>query len=82
MPSSHLVPWGLTRMRPYPDVVSVPPGRAVVDPESQTGVWLDPDGPTVPSVRHRRSRTWAETKPKTSLDGTKDEGHDQDGDTD
>jgi hypothetical protein len=36
----------------------------------------------VGSARHKRSETSKETKPKTSLDGTTDEGSDQEGDTD
>lgn len=76
-------PWGLTRMRPFPVSAVVTALTVVLDPESQTGSWSGSNGQTVPSLdRHKRSETSAETATRTSLDGTSDEGSDQQGDTD
>lgn len=76
-------PWGLTRMRLFPESAVVTGSTVVLDAESQTGRWVGPDGAGVPSLdRHKRSETSKETKPRTSLDGTTDEGSDQEGDTD
>ncbi|MFI0822511.1 putative ATP-grasp-modified RiPP [Streptomyces sp. NPDC021098] len=77
------VPWGLTRMRPYPEAVVLPAARVVLDPGTQTGRWIDSDGLGVPFTgKHKRSETSKETQTKTSLDGNPDEGSDQEGDTD
>ncbi|WP_055548904.1 putative ATP-grasp-modified RiPP [Streptomyces kanamyceticus] len=70
-------------MRPYPDTVVLPAADVVLDPETQTGRWVGPDGLDVPVLdRHKRSETNKETTTKTSLDGETDEGSDQEGDTD
>ncbi|WP_240969654.1 putative ATP-grasp-modified RiPP [Actinacidiphila epipremni] len=70
-------------MRPFPVSAVVAAATVVLDAESQTGRWVGPDGSVaVGSARHKRSETSKETKPKTSLDGTTDEGSDQEGDTD
>ncbi|WP_327236266.1 putative ATP-grasp-modified RiPP [Streptomyces sp. NBC_01317] len=78
-------PWGLTRMRPFPAGPRDAPATVVLDPVTQTGVWCDDDGSMVPVTlmsKHKRSETSSETKPRTSLDGTPDEGSDQSGDSD
>ncbi|MFD9483668.1 putative ATP-grasp-modified RiPP [Streptomyces sp. NPDC059991] len=70
-------------MRPFPDVVTLPAAEVVLDPERQTGRWLIPDGSEAPVMdRHMRSETSKETSTKTSLDGTPDQGTDQEGDSD
>ncbi|MFD9483655.1 putative ATP-grasp-modified RiPP [Streptomyces sp. NPDC059991] len=70
-------------MRPFPDVVMLPAAEVVLDPERQTGRWLSPDGIEAPVMdRHKRSETSKETSTKTSLDGTPDQGTDQEGDSD
>ncbi|WP_405616903.1 putative ATP-grasp-modified RiPP [Streptomyces sp. NBC_01508] len=77
------VPWGLTRMRRYPEAVTLPAGTATVDPVTQTGRWVGSDGEILPATaRHKRSETNKETSTKTSLDGNPDQGSDQEGDTD
>ncbi|MEV8389653.1 MULTISPECIES: putative ATP-grasp-modified RiPP [unclassified Streptomyces] len=77
------VPWGLTRMRPFPADARISRPVVVLDPETQTGQWLDEEGTLMWVMgKHKKSRTWTETKPKTSLDGNTDEGSDQDGDGD
>lgn len=76
-------PWGLTRMRPYPAAAVLPAVAVVLDPDTQTGRWIDADGTPVPATdRHRRSETSRETSTLTSLDGNSDQGSDQEGDTD
>ncbi|MGW0824076.1 putative ATP-grasp-modified RiPP [Streptomyces sp. NPDC002845] len=77
------VPFGLTRMRPFPDAVVLGPATVELDPETQTGRWVGPDGVGIPELdRHKRSETSKETKARTSLDGNPDEGEDQQGDSD
>lgn len=77
------VPWGLTRMRPYPEAVVLPAAEVVLDPETQTGRWVGSDGLGMPLTgKHKRSETNKETQTKTSLDGKPDQGGDQEGDTD
>jgi putative ATP-grasp target RiPP len=78
-------PWGLTRMKRFPATAVLSSGEIVLDPASQTGKWSGADGSEVPEMaRHKRSETSKETKTKTSLDGNgnRDEGNDQEGDTD
>lgn len=77
------VPWGVTRMRRYPDAVVLPAATATVDPVTQTGRWIGTDGIPLPATaRHKRSETSKETKTRTSPDGNPDQGSDQEGDTD
>ncbi|MFF7655037.1 putative ATP-grasp-modified RiPP [Streptomyces sp. NPDC007983] len=77
------VPWGLTRMRPYPEAAVCPAAQVVLDPGTQTGRWIGSDGLGVPfRGKHKRSETSKETQTKTSLDGNPDQGSDQEGDTD
>ncbi|MCK1796880.1 putative ATP-grasp-modified RiPP [Streptomyces sp. XM4193] len=76
-------PWGTSRMRPYPSVIAAPATGLVLDHATQTARWVDPDGVRIPTLdRHRRSQTSKETSTRTSLDGTTDEGSDQEGDSD
>ncbi|MBQ1158476.1 putative ATP-grasp-modified RiPP [Streptomyces sp. A73] len=77
-----VTPWGLTRMQPYPRTVVLPAAEVVLDPVTQTGRWVGPDGLEAPTARHKRSETSKETSTKTSLDGNTDEGSDQEGDSD
>lgn len=76
----RMAPAGLTRMRPFPEVVTLPAAELVLDPERQTGRWLSPEGiEALVMDRHKRSETSKETAKKTSLDGTPDQGSDQEG---
>ncbi|SHI25287.1 putative ATP-grasp-modified RiPP [Streptomyces sp. 3214.6] len=76
-------PWGLSRMKPFPASAVLSAATVVLDPESQTGRWVGPDGLSVPCMdRHKRSETSKETATKTSLDGNTDQGSDQQGDSD
>ncbi len=82
-PDHPVTPWGVSRMKPFPPAEVLPAARAVLDAETQTAAWVDPDGTLVPSLdRHKRSQTSKETTTKTSLDGTPDQGSDQQGDSD
>ncbi|WP_307781967.1 putative ATP-grasp-modified RiPP [Streptomyces sp. MBT65] len=61
----------------------LPAATVVLDPTTQTGRWIGPDGLDIPVMdKHEKSETSSETKTKTSLDGEPDEGSDQEGDTD
>ncbi|MEV0300736.1 putative ATP-grasp-modified RiPP [Streptomyces prasinus] len=76
-------PWGLTRMKPFPAAAVLTTATVVLDADRQVGRWVGPDGLDVPELdRHKRSETCKETKTQTSMDGTKDEGSDQSGDSD
>lgn len=65
-------PWGLNRMAPYPESGPLPYTRVELDPQSQTGVWLDAAGLPVPTAeRHKKTTTGSETSTRTSHhDGT------------
>ncbi|QIJ62416.1 putative ATP-grasp-modified RiPP [Streptomyces sp. JB150] len=79
----RITPWGIGRMRPFPGAAVLPAVRAVLDAGTQTAVWTIPDGTPVPDMdRHKRSETSKETATRTSLDGTPDQGSDQQGDSD
>ncbi|GGY16763.1 hypothetical protein GCM10010358_80510 [Streptomyces minutiscleroticus] len=81
--SHTTAPWGVTRMKPYPEAVVLPAAEVVLDPQTQTGRWISPDGSDIsPAAKHKRSETSKETSTKTSLDGQTDQGSDQEGDTD
>ena len=83
VPEPSAAPFGLTRMRPFHAAVVLGPATVVLDPKTQTGRWLGPDGLGIPALdRHKRSETSKETRTKTSLDGSPDEGGDQQGDSD
>ncbi|WP_232110306.1 putative ATP-grasp-modified RiPP [Streptomyces buecherae] len=70
-------------MRPYPRTTVLPAVQVVLDSATQTGRRVDAEGRYVPLTnRHKRSETNKETETKTSLDGTPDQGSDQEGDTD
>ncbi|MGJ5897245.1 putative ATP-grasp-modified RiPP [Streptomyces sp. V2] len=76
-------PWGLTRMKPFPQEPRLPEPTIVLDAATQTGRYVDAHGILAPLLdRHKKSGTNTETKPKTSLDGNTDEGSDQQSDTD
>lgn len=83
MTNRTMTPWGLTRMKLFPQGPRLPEPTIVLDAETQTGRCLDAHGILVPVLdRHKKSGTNTETKPKTSLDGNTDEGSDQQSDTD
>ncbi|WKK21306.1 putative ATP-grasp-modified RiPP [Streptomyces olivoreticuli] len=83
MPVPDALPWGLTRMAPFPEAVRLPYERLVLDPGTQIPRRLDENGNPVPVMeKHKRSETSKETSTRTSLDGTSDQGSDQEGDTD
>ncbi|HEY8983672.1 MAG TPA: putative ATP-grasp-modified RiPP [Streptomyces sp.] len=83
MTNRSAMPWGLTRMKPFPQGLLLPESTIVLDAETQTGRCLDAQGTLVPVLdKHKKSGTNSETKPKTSLDGNTDEGSDQQSDTD
>jgi putative ATP-grasp target RiPP len=81
--SESLMPWGLTRMRPYPEETVLLAAEIVLDPVTQTGRWIGmADESGLLTARHKRSETNKETRTRTSPDGAPDQGSDQEGDTD
>ena len=51
------LPWGLSRMAPYPPTAPAPYIRGVLDPETQTGRYLDKDGlPVTEMGKHGTSK--------------------------
>jgi putative ATP-grasp target RiPP len=79
----RVAPWGVDRMRPFPKAAVLPAARAVLDAETQTVLWADPEGNPLPAMdKHKRSETSSETSTQTSSDGNSDQGSDQSGDTD
>ncbi|MFJ5227881.1 putative ATP-grasp-modified RiPP [Streptomyces sp. NPDC088400] len=81
MTDRAVTPWGLSRMRPFPVGDRLPYARVVLDPETQTGRWIDAQGGLVPMTgRHKKPSTANETKTRTSLDGNSDQGTDQETD--
>ncbi|MEV5309366.1 MULTISPECIES: putative ATP-grasp-modified RiPP [unclassified Streptomyces] len=79
----RIAPWGVSRMKPFPAAAVLPAARPVLNAATQTAVWVRPDGTPMPTMdRHKRSETSQETATKTSLDGTPDQGSDQQGDND
>ncbi|MCD9144379.1 putative ATP-grasp-modified RiPP [Streptomyces albireticuli] len=83
MSDPDALPWGLTRMRPFPETVRLPHESLVLDSATQLPRSMDGSGRSVPVMdKHKRSETSKETATRTSLDGTSDQGSDQEGDTD
>ncbi|MCM2426817.1 putative ATP-grasp-modified RiPP [Streptomyces sp. RKAG337] len=83
MPERASMPWGLTRMAPFPGDTPAPAPRIVLDAGTQRARWLDTDGVEISAwSQHKKSETSKETSTKTSLDGTPDQGSDQSGDSD
>ncbi|GAA2664844.1 putative ATP-grasp-modified RiPP [Streptomyces lunalinharesii] len=75
--------WGLDRMQSFPSTTVMPCTRIVLDPRTQTARWLAEDGSALPVMdKHKASETSKETSTATSLDGNRDEGHDQSADSD
>lgn len=74
---THVRPWGLGRLGPYPTTAKLPFATVVIDPDSQTGVFRDHLGEVVEMGKHGTS-TGTETSTSTNLDSQPDQGHDQD----
>ncbi|MFD5127239.1 putative ATP-grasp-modified RiPP [Streptomyces olindensis] len=76
------LPWGISRMRPYPSAYQ--PGYAIaeLDPTSQTTVFRDAQGAIVEMGKHGTSKG-TETHPQsTNQDSRNDTDHDQDSEQD
>ena len=71
-------PWGLSRMRPYPEVIEVPYSSAVLDPETQTGLYFDAAGRLV-EMKHKKTNRATEQKTRVSKgDGRSPSTYDND----
>ncbi len=72
------VPWGVSRMRPYPSVHQPGYTTAELDPTTQTTVFRDARGGVMEMGKHGSSQG-TETQPEsTNLDSRNDTDHDQD----
>ena len=48
-----VIPWGVSRMAPFPPPDgTIPDYRVVLDPVTQTGRWVDPTGQTIETGKH------------------------------
>ncbi|WP_183068964.1 putative ATP-grasp-modified RiPP [Streptomyces sp. gCLA4] len=74
---THVRPWGLDRLGPYPNTVRLPFTTTTIDPYTQTGVFRDGAGHVVEMGKHGTS-SGTETSTSTNLDSAPDSGHDQD----
>lgn len=56
-----LPPWGVSRMRPYVNVVEYPQYAVIIDPDTQSGRYIDSSGNVI-DMRHRKSNRSTETE--------------------
>ncbi|MFI5943490.1 putative ATP-grasp-modified RiPP [Streptomyces uncialis] len=75
------VPWGLTRMEPYPTLSRRTATLVGLDPDSQTAIYVDPAGERLEMGRystHRGVGTGTSTNPGDGAGpDVRDEDHDQ-----
>ncbi|WP_018655860.1 putative ATP-grasp-modified RiPP [Actinomadura flavalba] len=77
---STLVPWGLSRLAPFPTVSAIPAYVMELDPATQTGRAVLADGSVI-TAGHRKSGTSGETKTSASKgDGRDHKQYDTDND--
>ncbi|MGW5115069.1 putative ATP-grasp-modified RiPP [Streptomyces noursei] len=77
-----VIPWGISRMRPYPSVHQPGFATAHLDPATQTTVYRDARGGVVDMGRHGTSKGTETTPQSTNQDSRNDTDHDQDSETD
>jgi putative ATP-grasp target RiPP len=71
-------PWGLSRMRHYPEVIEILYTSAVLDPETQTGLYFDAAGRLV-EMKHKKTNRATEQKTRVSKgDGNSPSSYDSD----
>ncbi|MFF5568982.1 putative ATP-grasp-modified RiPP [Streptomyces sp. NPDC012623] len=75
------VPWGASRLAPYPTTIQRPHAMVSVDPTTQLGVFKDRAGLVVEMGAHGTSKG-TETSTTTNSDSKNDQGHDQDSEQD
>ncbi|MEU9337862.1 putative ATP-grasp-modified RiPP [Streptomyces sp. NPDC048290] len=76
------IPWGISRMRPYPRIHQPGYTTAELDHVTQTTVFRDSRGDVVEMGKHGTSKG-TETQPQsTNLDSRNDTDHDQDSEQD
>lgn len=75
-------PWGIGRMRPYPNTAPVEYAGVEIDPDTQTGIYRDPHGIPVAMPKHGSNTGRETSQVSTHLDGTNDTDHDQANDQD
>lgn len=78
---SHL-PWGVSRMRPYPSTYQPGFATAELDHVTQTTVFRDARGVVVEMGRHGTSKGTETAPQSTNQDSRNDTDHDQDSEQD
>ncbi|GAA2318778.1 MULTISPECIES: putative ATP-grasp-modified RiPP [Streptomyces] len=76
------VPWGVSRMRPYPSVHQAGYATAELDPTTQTTVFRDTQGVVVDMGKHGTSKGTETSPQSTNQDSRNDTDHDQDSEQD
>lgn len=71
-------PWGVRRMRPYPNTYTESYSSVDLDPTTQLGIYRAPGGEIVNMPKHSSSRGTETTPQSTNLDSRNDVDHDQD----
>lgn len=54
-------PWGASRMSPYANVAEFPEYTVIIDPDTQTGTYIDASGNMI-DMRHRKTNRGTETE--------------------
>ncbi|MGW6283394.1 putative ATP-grasp-modified RiPP [Streptomyces sp. NPDC055107] len=78
---SHVRPWGVDRLAPYPTVTHLRHTSVALDPDTQLGVFTDHSGAVVEMGKHGTAKG-TETSTVTNSDSAPDQGHDQDSEQD
>ncbi|MFI0220174.1 putative ATP-grasp-modified RiPP [Streptomyces lydicus] len=76
------LPWGISRMRPYPSVHQPGYATAEIDPNTQTTVFRDARGGVVEMGKHGTSKGTETSPQSTNLDSRNDTDSDQDSEQD
>ena len=77
-----LLPWGISRMRPYPNIYGRGYATAEIDPETQITVFRDASGGVVEMGKHGTAKGTETAPQSTNLDSRNDTDHDQDDEQD
>ncbi|WP_043264713.1 putative ATP-grasp-modified RiPP [Streptomyces sp. CT34] len=78
----RVVPWGISRLRPYPSVHQPGYSTAELDPTTQTTVFRDARGGVVEMGKHGTAKGTETSPQSTNLDSRNDSDSDQDDEQD
>ncbi|SEB93576.1 putative ATP-grasp target RiPP [Streptomyces sp. 2224.1] len=76
------IPWGISRMRPYPTVYQPAYATAELDAATQITVFRDTRGGVVEMGKHGTSKGTETSPQSTNQDSRNDTDHDQDSEQD